>query len=259
MDRDNYAHPRLSFEGVCEQLEGVVRLGAKHLELDAEQIVAQACDELRAIRDSGRTGTSRWCIPQSRPIRTMPTNSYQPGDKGGLSARASLSFVWEIERTDKRDEFSLVGLCSTKIVLADTSDKLDGVTTPLAWTFEMGSKDSSGCHFHAQIDWKTAIRAVLSDEDMHKWPSLDVPRLPSFLITPGDCLDYVLGELFQDHWPRQYEDTDPAEIGRWVSSSRRRILAILRSSILAAENATRTSPWIAIKQWYPRDSKLLLS
>ncbi len=244
---------------MCEQLEGIVRLGANHFEPDAEQIAAQACDELRAIRDSRKTSPSRWSIPLSRPIRTTATNSYQPGDKGGLATRASLSFVWEIEGTEKRDEFALVGLCSTKIVLSDTSDKLGGVTTPLAWTFEMGSKDSPGCHFHTQIDWKAAISVALSEEDMQNWPSLDVPRLPSLFLTPGDCLDFVLGELFQDRWPKQYEETAPAEIGRWVSSSRQRLLAVLKSSIQAAERDTRISPWLAIKRWYPQDTKLLLT
>ena len=93
----------------------------------------------------------------------------------------------------------------------------------------------------------------------NRWPSLDVPRLPSFLITPGDCLDYVLGELFQEGWPKRYEETNPAHIGRWLSSSRRRIAAILKTTLDAAESANRTSPWLAIKQWYPKDPKLLLT
>lgn len=261
-DRDSYCSPRFSFEGVCEQLQGIVDLGATHFELDAEQITARACEELRSIRDSGRTGPVRWCIPEERPIRTKATNSYQPGSKGGLSAQAQLSFVWEIEKSDKRDEFSIVGLCSTKVTLVDKSEKLGGLTKPLAWTFEMGNGDSPGCHFHTQIDWKTPAEVMFLEADMHGWPSLDIPRLPSFLITPGDCLDYVLGELFQDGkdgWPQRYEDTDPAKIGRWLSASRRRVVAILKTSIQAAESGGRMSPWIAIKKWYPKDPKFLLS
>lgn len=259
MGRDNYAAPRLSFEGVCEQLEGIVRLGSAHFELDAESIVTQACEELRAIRDGADKGVIRWSVAEDRPIRTKPSNSYQPGDKGGLSTQATLSFVWEIQKTAKRDEFTIVGLCSTRVTLVDISKKLSGLETPVAWTFEMGSDDSPGCHFHTQIDWRTPIGMVCSDEDMRNWPSLDVPRLPSFLITPGDCLDYVLGELFQERWPQTYEETDPAHIGRWLSSSRRRITSILRNSLQAAENSTRTSPWIAIKRWYPQDAAMLLT
>lgn len=260
MPRDSYTAPRLSFEGVCEQLEGVVALGGgQHLELDSESIAKQACDDLRSIRDNSNKGMVRWSIPESRPIRTKPTNSYQRGHKGGLSAQAHLSFVWEIQKSDRHDEFSIVGLCSTKITLIDVSNRLGGVAKPIAWTFEMGSDDSPGCHFHTQIDWKSPISVVLDENDMEGWPSLDIPRLPSFLITPGDCLDYVLGELFQDGWPQRYDETDPARIGRWLSSSRRRIVAILRNTLDAAEGGSRTSPWLAIKQWYPKDPKLLLA
>lgn len=122
----------------------------------------------------------------------------------------------------------------------------------------MGSDDSPGCHFHSQIDWKASIKAVYTEEEMQAWPSLDVPRLPSLLVTPGDCLDYILGELFQETWPKKYEETEIAHIGRWLSTSRQRIAAVLRTSLKAAEEGTSTSPWIAIKQWYPRSEKVLL-
>ncbi|MBW7971870.1 hypothetical protein [Bradyrhizobium sp. BR 10289] len=260
MTRSDYVAPHLSFEAVCEQLEGIVRLGGSYFEPDAESIVAQACDDLRAIKDGQNEGQIIWSVPQDRPIRTIATNSYQRGNKGGLAAQACLSFIWEVKKVArKRDEFAIVGLCSTKITLHDTSDRLNGVVNPLTWTFEMGSHDSPGCHFHSQIDWKAPIKAVYKEEEMQAWPSLDVPRLPSLLVTPGDCLDYILGELFQEAWPKKYEETEIAHIGRWLSTSRQRIAAVLRSSLQAAEEGTSTSPWIAIKQWYPRSEKMLLT
>ncbi len=260
MIRSDYVAPHLSFEAVCEQLEGIVRLGGSHFEPDAEAIVAQACEDLRAIKESHDDGQRVWSISKDRPIKTIATNSYQRGNKGGLAAQACMSFIWEIKKAPKkRDEFAIVGLCSTKVTLFDTSDKLGGVKNPLTWTFEMGSHDSPGCHFHSQVDWKAPIEIVYSEAEMQAWPSLDIPRLPSLLITPGDCLDYILGELFQEAWPKKYEETEMAHIGRWLSASRHRVAAILRNSLRAAEEGTSTSPWVAIKQWYPRSEKILLT
>jgi hypothetical protein len=256
MSKPGYVAPKLSFERVAEQLKGIAELAGNLLESGSIQIVAEACDDLLAMKDSRTKMRGRWEIDRLRPIATRAGGDYQTDGKGGLLAQAAISFVWEIAKVERcRDAFMIEGLCSTEVTIRDTSKRLGGVvSTPICWTFEMGDINSPGCHFHAQINWKSALRDLAGEDDMCGWPSLDVPRLPTFLLTPGDCLDFVLGEMFQDEWPRRYESAGMDRIGRWVGDARARTTQILEMCLKAATDGRFTSPWLAIKQWYPTDA-----
>ena len=241
---------------MIEHLEGVASLGRSFLEYDCSWIVAKAKDDLRAVQASPVGTVMDWSIARERPIKTLKGPHYQPDSRGGYDARAHLSFVWNIRKADKK-HFEIAGICSTKMTIVDEAQRTP-CSELLSWTFEMGDKNSPGCHFHAQIDWKTCLKEFATPDDSARWPSLDVPRLPSLLLTPGDCLDYLLGEMFQDAWPKKYEETTPATIGRWKKDAETRFVAMLDATKMAATNSGRFSPWIAVKRWYPRDACVLI-
>jgi len=221
--------------------------GSRPAGLEDTEGVEQAIRNLNAIATSNYTGLSSWTDSDWAPIRTAVSHgAFMPDSYGGRHVFARVTFLWGIcnygrQRQGKFRLFQLVGNCSVRIYIhpEDAPNKVMAM-----WRFEVGAHDAPGCHFHAQILGDDNI----SDELFPH--ALDVPRLPSFLITPTDAVEFVLGELFQDDWRNRGTDGS-AEVQNWKSHQQRRLTRILEFQRDAIANAVG-SPWIALKNCKPK-------
>jgi hypothetical protein len=190
-----------------------------------------------------------WNIPEDSPIQTIVSNgNYEPLGRKGRNVFGRVSGVWDIRIPDAvgkkkgstQKTFVLLGLASTKITIWAHHD--DKEPEEIArWTVEVGDAVSPGCHFHTQI--------TLDDVD-NKFPQyLSVPRLPGFLHTPMDSLEFLLAELFQEAW---YEHTSRGSdyLNNWATCQRNRFRKLLEWQLEKIKD-TSGSPWTTFKRQKP--------
>lgn len=190
-----------------------------------------------------------WNIPENSPIETkVSRGQYEPSGRKGRNVFGRVSGVWDIripeavgqKKGRAQQMFVLLGLASTKVTVWEHFD--DKEPEEIArWTVEVGDVSSPGCHFHTQI--------TLDDVD-HKFPQfLSVPRLPGFLHTPMDALEFLLAELFQEEW---YEHTSRGNdfLNNWATCQRNRLGKLLEWQ-LEKIKATSGSPWTTFKRQKP--------
>jgi hypothetical protein len=190
-----------------------------------------------------------WDIPETDPIQTIVScGQYEPSGRKGRDVFGRVSGSWEItipnvigkKKGVAQKTFVLLGLASTKVtVWANYEDKEPEEIA--RWTVEIGDASSPGCHFHTQI--------TLDDVD-HKFPEfLSVPRLPAFLHTPMDALDFLLAELFQEEW---YQHTSRGNdvLLHWASCQRNRLEKLLEWQLHKIKG-TSGSPWTNFKRQKP--------
>jgi len=196
----------------------------RYLEQESREVFRDWLIGLIAFRDSKRQGVWRWAISEEKPIRTLKTIEYEPGDRrGGFSVHGELCCVWDIElKAEAKSKakrggqvVSLYGIASTKIKIIRS--ELDAGALPIAqWQFEVGDGRSPGCHFHIGIKHFGTEGSVLP-----------VPRLPSILLTPIDAMDFLLGEIFQQTWKQEVNrDTSPMQL--WSEKQKTRLSRLLK-------------------------------
>lgn len=181
----------------------------------------------RALASSGV-----WQISNQHPVETNAAER----EAGSLFGR--LSFKWEV-RSITRETFSIVGNASTTIEIHN----LETNSAPISWNTDVGASGHPGYRLHVQFR--------LDDK------SVEVPRLPALLLTPVDCLDFLLGELFQDEWKRHQYDNS-VQTARWTQYVRKRVCHLLRTKAECAEQARGITPWMTLKSWNLRDPRLTL-
>jgi hypothetical protein len=118
----------------------------------------------------------------------------------------------------------------------------------LQWQFEVGAKDSPGCHFHVGLSMDR------DDPPAPKW--LPVPRLPGLLFLPTDALDFLLGELFQVSWRKTVSEDSDASRG-WGNEQTVRLQRLLTWQTREV-NAGSGSAWNRLKHRQP-ERKLFVS
>ena len=229
------ANLRLLYDAICAELFGMAELAGDFLQVGSMNPVAKAAYDLKEIHK--RKG-GVWRIREDSPIKTKPTISYQPNDEGGIAVIGMLSFIWDVQIQGKY--LLLAGKTSTVITIVPATDEKSPV---LCWKTEMGDSNSPGCHFHIHIPRTIQGRAF------------DVPRLPSILLTPTDCLDFMLGELFQERWVRHQESQAIAN-ANWRTETRSRIATLLRKQAERVAAPAELTPWIHLKQWHLREPLL---
>jgi len=177
--------------------------------------------------------TGVWQLPQEYPLETVEAER-----EAGL-LYGTLSFRWEVRELTPRT-FSVLGNASTTVGIYD----LGGSSAPLlSWNTDIGGTGHPGYRFHVQFK---------SDDK-----SVEIPRLPSILLTPADCLDFLLGELFQERWTRHQFDKQSQTAG-WTQGVRRRICHLLRKKADRAEQSHGITPWMTLKIWDLKSPKLTL-
>lgn len=242
--------------------------GTRPVGIEGTDGLEHAIRSLNAIATTNNTQLQRWTDSGWAPIRTtVSRGDFMPHSQGGEDVFARLTFLWEIRnygrpRQGKYRQFQLAGNCSVRVYIhrERTPDRVLAM-----WRFEVGAHDGPGCHFHTQILGEKVVgeEGDPDNGDAEREPaeddvfphSLDVPRLPGFLITPTDALEFVLGELFQDQWRDRASDGS-AEVQVWKTFQQERIKKILEFQRNAIADAVG-SPWIALKNCKPEPNLIV--
>jgi hypothetical protein len=233
---------QFKFAEVKQELVAITSLSKDYIDDASHFVLPRFATLLADIQNDG--GTGRWEIPEAKPLVTRRSiGEYEPGGKKGLRIFAAISCVWEITGASTKlkkaspAEFAISGLASTRVRVWRELD--DGTTEQYAmWRMEIGDLAAPGCHFHVQI---------LGEEDAGQFPkSLPVPRLPGLPATPLLVIEYVLGELFQDHWKHSVgQKSDALQMWRGIQSERFRRFFSWQDK--AAEQLKLGSPWTTLK------------
>ena len=212
--------PELSFniDQIKSEMHGITGLAGAFLGGTSQERLSLTA---HALPTAVRHGV--WQIPREQPIETIPATC----EAGELIGQ--FSFKWEVAAVP-RSRFRLTGISSTRLEILESQSK-----RPLiAWNNDIGNSGSPGSRFHVQM--------LLNGN------SMDVPRLPSVLLTPADCLDFLLGELFQESWKRhQYERR--SDTAAWREGVRKRIVHFLKKKAERADTRGDITPWMNLKTW----------
>ena len=216
--------------------------------LDGVEGLQAAVDRLKDIGSRNHKETVPWTNADWAPIETtVSPGAFMRDSYGGVHVVARLSFIWEIRNYGqfRRSGFRLFELAGNASCRIDVLRATQPHEVLAMWRFEVASADGPGCHFHTQVLGDDEVTAGIVFPH-----SIDIPRLPGFLITPTDALEFVLGELFQDQWRDRATDTSP-EVMIWRSYQQTRLSRVLEWQREIIENAVG-SPWIALKAGKPK-------
>jgi hypothetical protein len=243
-----------SFADMYTEIESL-RNGA-HAFLDARShsgVLLGWKNNLNGYQSNQGKGKWTWEISESTPVTTIPTNQYLRNGEGPYKVYGTISAVWEIQKVQPPSKkktapsqfFSVIGLASTKVRILqhETGKEL------ARWRFEIGDASSPGCHFHVQ---------VMGAPDDALFPKqLRVPRLPGVLITPMDAMEFLLGELFQDHWKQEVYKQNKY-ITDWAGHQRKRLTRLLGWQRKEIENSKgQGTPWNWLKHQKPPANVLI--
>jgi hypothetical protein len=222
-------------------------LARDFLDLSAEQVLAAADTQLTQIcqRRGGRP--CDWEISESWPLRTaVSAGEFQPAQTNGMPVHGQISFIWQLVPVDPANqkqaarEVTLVGKASTKITIVAGPPEAPGKELAM-WRMEVADDAAPGACFHVQ---------VLGREFDEMFPhGLDVPRLPSALVSPFACVEFIIGELFQDQWAK-HANRDFGDVRDWHGLQSDRMKRQLTWHLKQVDAASG-SPWSAWKQATP--------
>jgi hypothetical protein len=243
---------QFSYRQLYEDLQAIEGITRGFVEQNASLVFRRLEEQLEAARRASAGSRCALTILANHPLRTMPSEKeYELAPRRGKHRIvAEVSAVWDLTpigphqpRNIDTRVFELTGKASVLTLIRE----IDGTGTPFRelarWRTEFGVHDSPGAHFHL---------SVLGHKEAPPFPhSLSVPRFPSMLITIGDALEFVLGEIFQARWARHAAE-DSASMSQWRRSQQDRLIRVLtwqQSVISRAVGA----PWTALKVAKPRD------
>lgn len=233
-----------------KEIENFRELAKRFLSVESyDRIIPTWKQELINLKNDRGASSFNWSIPINTPIKTIISKGqYEPGTRRGrLNVFGTICGTWDIsvERRDAKTKapfqaFILKGIASTKVQIWTQEDNPPHKEIA-RWTLETGDANSPGCHFHTQID--------LDPED-NKFPKdLSVPRLPAYLHTPMDALDFLLGELFQDDWFRHISQRRDAG-NVWNGCQKARLVKMLEWHSQQFKCAGG-APWATFKRRKP--------
>lgn len=221
------AELHFSTEQIRAETNGMAVLAARFLDPKHGKRLEKAAYDLTLALKTGGV----WEIPEEYPLETLASER----EAGSLFGR--LSFRWEVRKLTPKT-FSVSGNASTTMEIYD----LGGSSAPLlSWNTDIGGPGHPGYRFHVQF--------------RSNQKSVEIPRLPSILLTPVDCLDFLLGELFQGEWTKhQYESR--LQTAGWIQGVRTRVCHILRTKADCAAQSQGITPWMTLKSWNLKKPRL---
>lgn len=238
-----YSGIRFHYERFVEDVGSFTRLATPFLDERGRDALAAFETELKNLRNAAPQRTWRLRIPEERPVITgRSEGEYRDSEKRSKPAViGTMSCVWEIRNPDKSRHpqryFEVVGIASTSVCIrmADNDELV------ARWQFEMGDHQSPGCHFHA------AVNQYKAGGIFPEW--LKVPRLPAILFVPTDCLEFLLGEIFQRRW-YQHVTKESEIVNRWATSQSKRLSKLYKwqSEQIRRDGGT---PWMTLKKARP--------
>jgi hypothetical protein len=238
---------RFNAEQFGHELRELEAIAGQFLTRGSMSRLSVAADQIKMIARS-RDKTWRWQIDSVDPLWTTLSEGECERDGKGKNLVGCLSFVWTV-RGDGKKEVELVdeGIASTVISIHEVDDQVaelpkDRKTTCVQrWNIDVvTSQVAPGPAFHAQTPNPANV---------------PVPRLPSLLVSPADCLDFLLGELFQDRWrEHQMRHQRIRSFSRYQQS---RFRALLEEHLAWLDQIGDSSAWISLKDQRPRDGLFL--
>lgn len=256
---EDYWGLSFSFADVLSEIESMRNLAGELIDSNSmHAVIPQFQQNLSNIRSSKMSGSQRWEILESNPIRTVVSEGkFEKGNRKGASVYGEVSTLWEI--APSKQQFVLEGNASTKLrvfeYLGEGQPGDAGAGQEIAcWRFEVGVRSSPGCHFHTQVlgEKEEVVGEARGDMFPHR---LSIPRLPSLLITPMDGLDFLLGELFQDRWQQKSVELTNHHLRTWAGCQRERLGRLLRWKLATIESEDG-SPWMVLKRKKPPQDML---
>lgn len=240
---DTYNGIRFSYDDFIDNIGRMTSLAAKFLTKEGHG----ALKAFAADTSNARFGTPKnkvyLQIARERPLVTATSSgAYHCTDKcDGIPVFGTLSCRWEVKNpntaSSKQREFHLIGEATTSINVFRSDDG----TRVAQWQIEAGDAVSPGCHFHC------AVNQYEKDGMFPEW--LKVPRFPGVLLSPMDCLEFLLGELFQDQWLEAISK-DSADRNAWSNGQRHRLAQVLEWQATTVHKWT-SSPWMSLKKAKP--------
>lgn len=237
---------RFKVADLKREIVALEQIAANFLAPGGTSVLRQVSSALDSIALRHSTTPIRWTIEESNPLLTQQSRGeYAPDSEGGLMVYGEISFVWELipVRTGGNQHgacsnVELAGLASTRVRVLEGNPHEPSSGHEIAqWRMEVGDPNSPGTHFHVQ---------VLGHEIEPPFPKdLDVPRLPGLIFSPFSCAEYLLGELFQDRWPRHMSrENGGSRLWNGIQSDRLSRQLRWHQDQVASSSG---SPWIAIK------------
>ena len=185
-----------------------------------------------------------------KPLRTrISEGEYEAGSKRrGKRIYAIISGIWQI-RVHSAGSGQQLEFCG-KASMTTEVFALNESCTPLAkWQLDLGADDSPGCYVHAQIPWGFEVKNLGQNP-------IPVPRLPSIFVTPMSAIEFVLGELFQDEWPKATAGyTHHPQY--WRARQRKLLLSLFSWYQNHLKKKSDSSPWVTLKKAKP-DGRLFV-
>ncbi|MCY4618954.1 MAG: hypothetical protein OXD50_10485 [Chloroflexi bacterium] len=238
MDSERSGFLELSFKDLEQETKAFAANAAKFFE-STHQLFAVA-GALRQIARTPNRSPQVLQITREDPLRTIPTKGFRRRSGSRQTVQAEVSTTWDItplEEVGPKRRFSVQNASTTATVF-DLSRE-DSPRLVYEWRMEIAAGDPPGCFFHAQLG-----------EPLKQW--LEVPRLPFIVATPAACAEFVLGELFQDEWPRHVDRKSNGGSG----TQRRYLLQWLEWQYKAV-NASSGSPWLGLKAALPQPDSFI--
>jgi hypothetical protein len=237
------------YEEIASDLEDLAQLAGDFLREGTAGRMLASAEDLRARRKAPST---IWSVDEAVCFSIGPSiGECELGKKTRWNLLGQLTFRWEITRTKpakpKKAIFSVADASTRVKIFRCTKNGEILSQTPLAeWRFEIGGPNHPGCLMHTQMEWQT--------NDNDRGGKLEIPRLPTIILVPSECMDFLLGELFQERWPKVVDGSGD-DFKRWKGNHRGRLVKLLRAQTELLGDPVG-SPWQAVKQW--KASELIL-
>ncbi len=231
-----------SIKEFLTEIAAVEAITARFTARESAGVLPRLRISLENLRYQKNDAISRWGIPEEEPFRTSVSyGEYERDSNGEHNVFAEITSVWEIGPYGNREAggvsklLRLHGIASTRVRLIRESH--DGLEEIAMWRMEIGDDNAPGCRFHVQ---------VLGEVDEIPFPhSITVPRLPSIMVSPMAVIEFVVGELFQDSWPRE-ASRGGASMDMWRSIQTKRLDRLLNWQSSVVQN-NLGSPWLSLK------------
>ena len=210
-------------------------IASSYLEHQSKGKLKSAAQHLRLISDTPNK-THTWQIDKDIPLKTKHSLRISEISGQGHSLQGRLSFIWELQKCDHQT-VELVGKASTAISIHEIVDSIAKDDHIFKWHVDVVTdKKAPGPAFHTQVD---------------NPKNLPVPRFPSLLFSPVDCLDFLLGELYQQEWPMHQSRHN--QIQRFAVAQNQRLRRLLGEQKKELDQIGDSSAWITLKNWNPSD------
>ena len=239
---------RFSFSEVIQEVRSIQEIAEPFLDGTTTRVFYPLIQTLEHAREALHGRELAISIPRHSPLRTrVSSGEYEPGCGGKHHVVAEITTVWRITPLGPHSakhrahrQFEVGGVASTHVSLRHAGPI--GLGRELAmWNMEIGDPKSPGCFFH------THIEGVNRKGLFHR--GFPVPRLPGILFTLGDCVEFVLAELFQDDWTR-HASADTAQMRTWRNIQEQRLSRVFNWMSTEMRKSTG-APWTAIKTGKP--------